>query len=116
MKRMTRVMVALGVTTLIFVPGYFFVTSVSLPLAEVTGMSEVENIRHFTTLRVVPPEWVTPGPDGLRWSWMKAECVSRLVLVLAIWLATLICVNPDKWKTRKSNNGIHDIVAKRAKS
>ena len=101
-----RVGIPLGITALILVPGFFFVSAGSLPMGEVAGMSEAEFIRHYTRFMIVPPEWVKPGPDGLRWSWMKAESIVRLVLVLGAWLVALVFTNPDNWVKGKSNQGL----------
>ena len=102
MNRIMRLVVAFGITTMIFVAGFFFVTSVTVS-GECVGMSDVDIIKQQTTFRVVPPEWVKPGRgDGLFWTWMMAESVTRLVLVLIAWLLALIFINPDKWKQGKS--------------
>ena len=106
-----RVGIALGITALILVPGFFFVTGVSLPMGEGINVTPAENIRHFTRFRIVPPEWVTPGTDGLYWSWMKAESIARLSIVVVAWFLAMIFVNPDKWNRRKSNNELESIVA-----
>jgi hypothetical protein len=99
-----RIGIALALTAVIFVAGFFFIAAVSLPMVECVGLSDVENIKQFTRFRVVPPEWVTPGNDGLHCSWMKAESTTRLVLVLTVWLLALVFINPDKWMKRRSNN------------
>ena len=106
-----RIGFALGITALIFVPGFFFVTGVSLPLAEIVDMAPAENIRHFTRFRIVPPEWISSGPDGLYWSWMKAESITRLSIILTTWLLAMIFVNPYNQRKEKSNKISHGIVA-----
>jgi hypothetical protein len=99
-----RIGIALVITAMILIPGIFFVTGVSLPLAEIVGMSEAENIRHFTGFRVVPPEWVTPGSDGLYISWIKTEAAVRAALVITIWIVALVFINPYNQAIKKSNN------------